>query len=187
MSRLVARILLSILLFPLAGIVYLLAFVLGELLVRSSRGEALLFIASGLITWLFVAGYWLLLWHSSVQWGSRRMVGTLLAAFGAGGAGFSVGFVIGVSMPRYSGASFGAFVGSVLSIMLWLVATVILWRDTPEERSQRARASSRSTIVCPTCGYNLTGLSESRCPECGSKFTLDELIGLQDRVEAEIE
>ncbi|HPF38327.1 MAG TPA: hypothetical protein P5081_15905 [Phycisphaerae bacterium] len=31
-------------------------------------------------------------------------------------------------------------------------------------------------IVCPLCGYNLRGLSEARCPECGSEYTWAELL-----------
>jgi hypothetical protein len=27
-----------------------------------------------------------------------------------------------------------------------------------------------STLFCPHCGYNLTGLTENRCPECGREF-----------------
>jgi hypothetical protein len=31
------------------------------------------------------------------------------------------------------------------------------------------------SLHCPTCGYNLTGLPENRCPECGLTFSPDEL------------
>jgi rubrerythrin len=41
--------------------------------------------------------------------------------------------------------------------------------------------SNRSNVSCPSCGYNLTGLNEARCPECGAKFTLDELFAAQPR------
>ena len=29
--------------------------------------------------------------------------------------------------------------------------------------------------ICPRCGYNLTGLAEPRCPECGGEFLWAEL------------
>ncbi len=31
------------------------------------------------------------------------------------------------------------------------------------------------TLYCPNCGYNLTGLSEHRCPECGGPFSRQHL------------
>lgn len=35
--------------------------------------------------------------------------------------------------------------------------------------------STDQTLHCPTCGYNLTGLPENRCPECGKRFSLERL------------
>ena len=71
---------------------------------------------------------------------------------------------------------------------LWLIVTTVAWRETRRERSERLRAAGAGTVVCPTCGYNLTGLTEARCPECGSKFTLNELMaGQPSRAGVELE
>jgi len=72
-------------------------------------------------------------------------------------------------------------------MLLWLAATIFLWRETPLERVERIKGSSKSAVTCPTCGYNLTGLSEARCPECGTRFTLDELLALQGGADKDIE
>ena len=190
MSRLVSRILLSVFMFPLAAIVYVFVFVVGVETLQSTRfspgGETEMFLACAAVTWAFVAAYWCLLWRSSVRWDARRIIGTWLGAAGALGGGVFAGVFAGAFVGR-GGSGFGAFVGGVLAIVLWLIATVVIWRETPAERARRVRASSRSAVTCPTCGYNLTGLSESRCPECGSKFTLDELLALQTAAEAEID
>ena len=59
--------------------------------------------------------------------------------------------------------------------------------ETARERAERLNASGRDGVVCPTCGYNLTGLTEPRCPECGSQFTLDQLLASQpSRATAEL-
>lgn len=41
---------------------------------------------------------------------------------------------------------------------------------------------SESSIACPKCGYDLRGLPETRCPECGRSFTADEIWAAQRRV-----
>jgi len=33
-------------------------------------------------------------------------------------------------------------------------------------------------LLCPVCDYNLTGLPENRCPECGTPFDLEELAAI---------
>jgi hypothetical protein len=192
MSRLVSKILLSIFLFPLTGIFYTVVTVCSEELIRGSgysgyrSREMEMFLTSGVLTWAAVAVYWCLLWRSGVAWTVSRVTRTLLAAVGA----MVVGLVAGVirAIATSAGEGFGAFVGGVLAILLWLIATVFIWRETAAERAKRVAGSSKSAITCPTCGYNLTGLRESRCPECGSTFTLDELIALQQpKTEVEIE
>ena len=35
-------------------------------------------------------------------------------------------------------------------------------------------------LNCPSCGYSMVGLEQSRCPECGTGYTLDELIQRQN-------
>jgi len=35
-------------------------------------------------------------------------------------------------------------------------------------------------LRCPACQYRMVGLKQSRCPECGQEYTLDELVGKQD-------
>jgi hypothetical protein len=44
------------------------------------------------------------------------------------------------------------------------------WQNMPEE------------ILCPLCEYNLRGLSEPRCPECGYTFAWIDLLDPQRRV-----
>ena len=44
------------------------------------------------------------------------------------------------------------------------VATPPDWDSIPDE------------ILCPLCEYNLRGIPEPRCPECGFKFEWDEVL-----------
>ena len=45
-------------------------------------------------------------------------------------------------------------------------------KSIPEPRVPLARLVA---VQCPTCGYDLRGLSECRCPECGLQFDRDDL------------
>jgi hypothetical protein len=42
----------------------------------------------------------------------------------------------------------------------------------------------RRAFTCKRCGYDLTGLSEPRCPECGTDFDPDERERILARINA---
>ena len=186
MSRLVARILLSMLMFPLAVMLYVLTVAVVEQLGQpiGSGGyrnkEEQMFLAAGVVTWVGVAAYWCLLWRSSIRWTGARVGGTVAAAAGAVVVAGLISVVVASAFSIGNGsASFALSLGGILSILLWLFATIFLWRETAVERAARVAGSGSSAVACPNCGYNLTGLGEARCPECGSRFTLDELLAAQ--------
>lgn len=178
MSRLIARILLAFLIFPFAALVYLVVFVWA---IEATRGsvsyrlrDMLCFGLAGLAAWAFMAVYWFLLWRTSVKWTPERLGLTAVAAGGAVVVG-----VIAAAMVWGIEEDVGAFVGSVAAPVVWLGVTIILWRETAGERAARISGYQHQPITCPYCGYNLTGLSEARCPECGTRYTLDELLAAQ--------
>jgi hypothetical protein len=47
---------------------------------------------------------------------------------------------------------------------------------TPAPDAPPEWATLAKDLLCPLCGYNLRGLSEGRCPECGFIFTWRELL-----------
>jgi len=47
--------------------------------------------------------------------------------------------------------------------------------DTNAPPVARPLAAIDEDIPCPLCNYNLRGLTEPRCPECGYRFTWNEL------------
>lgn len=188
MSRLVARILLCVLMFPLAVVVYC------SIMLNLDRlnpwqwsypySEIFSFLTAGLGTLAFVVVYWSMLWRKAIQWTLRRRLAAVASA--------SVGVII-LAIAQWILTDSGDWQVKIVLLdilipALWLISTVYYWQETPAERAGRLGASGRENISCPTCGYNLTGLTEARCPECGTKFTLDELLAAQPgQAVAEIE
>lgn len=50
----------------------------------------------------------------------------------------------------------------------------------PESMAERGAATDwagiSQEIHCPLCTYNLHGLNEARCPECGYRFEWSEIL-----------
>jgi hypothetical protein len=184
MTATIARLILAMLILPATGAVFLLAFV--AVLARSSgRGPpgTLDVLILWMIVYTFVATYWILLWRSTVRWTRARARNTVLAGLLAlaGGGAFAIALVaISGQIPP----GIALLLGGGLVPIVWVLATVLLWRETAAERLARmSKLLTHPTVLCPFCGYNLSGLREARCPECGARFTLDELSASQPQRE----
>jgi hypothetical protein len=176
MSRLVARILFCMFMFPIGVVVYCSTVLTLE---RVNWGyqygwDSLQFDVAGIMAFAFVSLYWFLLWRKSVRWTIGRILVPVIGGIIAILIEFSAQFI------EFSDRDGHLVLLAILIRALWLAATVYFWRETPAERARRIGESGRGNVACPTCGYNLTGLNEARCPECGAKFTLDELFASQN-------
>jgi len=60
-----------------------------------------------------------------------------------------------------------ALTAGVTLLVLWLV-----WRNGFVRGWRHAR---KDAPCCPVCGYNLSGLTHCRCPECGKEYQLEQL------------
>jgi len=187
MGRGVAQILLVVFMFPLAVTVF--AFAgdqIDHVMDFQSGGE---WAATGIVTWAVVGVYWLMLWRKSVLWTRVRIIHSiaLTLATPAGVAMLMTLLYFGalaVQQMRYGIAAEHAqeafyITGAVLTPLVWLIGTILIWRDTTAERLSSLKGSAVGRLECPNCGYNLSGLSEARCPECGSQYTLDQLVAAQ--------
>ena len=82
MSRLVARILLSLLVFPLALVCFGLMIVV--MASRRPREEEGALIVADVITFIFICAYWTLVWRKSVRWTLGRFLVPYGVAIGFG-------------------------------------------------------------------------------------------------------
>ncbi len=61
------------------------------------------------------------------------------------------------------------------TLLLLLFVTGVLfavWRSGKRAAWDR---SGRAYPICPRCRYPMRGLSRAQCPECGTRYTLDQL------------
>ena len=120
---------------------------------------------------------WILIWRSEVSWTPLRR--SLTAACMLMAAVPAVFVVVAFLVFEPGADEVAAIFGFMIWAPCWMGCTAIVWRETRAEREKRMTMQRLGALVCPTCGYNLMGLREARCPECGSHFTLDQLYAYQ--------
>lgn len=60
----------------------------------------------------------------------------------------------------------------MLTLGVTALAATLVWRNGFVRGWLAAR---EAPPLCPKCGYDLSGLSQCRCPECGAEYRLEEL------------
>src|SRR3954453_21415051 len=101
MSRLLSRILLAMLMLPLAALVYTVAFVLLVSQRIYPRSGGLMFVISGAVTWAMMGGYWFFLWRGLVRWTRERIPNTFLAAGASAIAGLAAAGVVAMLLSGH--------------------------------------------------------------------------------------
>ena len=176
MTLLIARLILAMLILPLAATIIVLWM---AALAGMARGQppTIAFVLMWVVTDTFIVIYWVLLWRGMVRWTPLRRKRTVGAVFTMLGASVLFAALMRVSFdaPGFVAAMIGGGIGPIV----WVLLSVLIWRETPAERVERLARSGADSVCCPLCGYNMTGLTESRCPECGGRFTLDQLLAAQ--------
>jgi len=170
MPRVLSHVLLSVTLLLATPLLYIMVYILFDRAL--SVTDVLDFMLTNLVTAPILIAAWVLIWQRRVNWTIARYWKTGLAVLAAIVPGAVVYLVFAATLADEAGAVFGGWAWAVC----WLTATAFIWRDTPLEQARRRRPGTGVVLRCPNCRYNLTGLYEARCPECGTRFTLDELF-----------
>lgn len=171
-SRTVCALLVSIALHPLGlGVFVLTVAILDRFF--GNVGSLGFLIAPFATAFLVCAPIWARAWMGAFPFAQRvrrrflwfgviALVGPLLVVIVADVAGV-------VSSSR------GELVGALplFGWCAWIWATA--WMVRQQRFGAEGREESATAPPCPSCGYLLAGLTSTRCPECGSEPTLDEL------------
>jgi hypothetical protein len=174
-TRIIARLILAMLLLPFAGVVLLVGFGMSAMIGGTTGGREMLI--AWIVTDIFVVVYWVGIWRAGIVWTSKRVTLTFASA-GLGAFASALVIVVlrdGAGLPVEPTMLFG----NSLFPMVFVLSTVILWRESPAERHARITERGTDTVSCPICANNMTGLRAAKCPECGAVFTLDELLTSQ--------
>ncbi len=144
------------------------------------------FLVAGAVTGLCFMASWNMVWRTQVKWTNARIgLTTMLLPASLLLAVVAYGVVVAIESHA---TEVGIVLGTIAWAAGWLIGTALIWRETKPERAARLRAHGVHALPCPQCGYNLTGLTQTQCPECGTKFTLDQLVAdaLDQRAEASV-
>lgn len=114
---------------------------------------------------------WFRVWGPTVRW---RGVRPILATAVVGGLGLTLVGVFALSMTGWIFLPFLLlFSGPVIAVPGVAALTLVCWSPSPDQ--------SPGVVVCPECLYDLHMQHVCRCPECGTEYTLEELLAPEEQ------
>jgi len=147
------------------GVVCIAAEKLLKLTMNSGWDLAIPYSAAALVA----VGTWFAIWRGAGRAGGGRNLNGLTSAVGM--IGFPIVLMALLLSPNTSGSVYVTLIWlPVIGWGLWIAYTATIWQI-----GTTAEDETKVTPKCVRCGYLLTGLRATRCPECGDEPTLDEL------------
>ncbi len=113
---------------------------------------------------------WMMIWRRQMLRSRRPVAGILVIAIASAAGGYAAWYVTDDSWLHL-----GEIIGPWFAMSVWIAGTAFAWRRPPLEIESDA-AGARLVIRCPKCGYDLRGVRELRCAECGAPFQLAALV-----------
>ncbi len=176
MTRVVVRLILTILLAPLGAVMAM---------------GTVVFVQVGPIPWqqrdavavilLSVSAYVLaaligVIWMGVVRWNRSRRRRTFWACSAA-----IIAAILGIFLALWLVEWTNDYIASVVFINALIALALgasfpILWRESASERLERLSSISPHATKCPHCRYDLAGATTLICPECGLTLTLGTLL-----------
>jgi hypothetical protein len=172
MTRVVVRLLTSILLIPAIVVGTVIIGVMLEQTMRRRISEDTLFTTCFIMASLTYCTLFYFIWRSVVRWTPSRKRWTIVSIVIAAGAYVLVALMLASAMPFYQSSPFIAL-SAGLTALVWACASCWIWMETPRERFERVRTFGESARTCPACKYDMSGLKNLTCPECGVDYTVE--------------
>lgn len=113
------------------------------------------------------------LWSTFPRW--RRALRTGFLCIGILLATIVACILFGTALRRPEFFIAGAIVGGLASTLAIMGAAAY----QGSKGRKLLDTAGKVHVTCPACGYSMAGLDSCNCPECGARYSLDELIRLQ--------
>lgn len=182
MTRVVVRILTSLLCVPAIAVICVF---IGAALSKHRRiDEDVAVTVAFSVAPLLGVGAWLVVWNRMIRWSVRRKLATL--AIVAAVPVLDLAVAIGTAIVLPSGSGDWSFTASMANLAIGIFAWIgclWVWSETPRERFKRIEQIGAGARVCPACRYDMSGLTNLRCPECGGVYTLAQIEDAHRRIE----